>query len=180
MVSPMSLLRDVASFVRRVFPWALLFVGVFVVSKAVKPTGAFGVGERLPSFTAKLLDGTSFELKGKPGEVVVLNFWASYCAPCREEAPLLSALGDRGLKVVGLPVEDASDDSLRAAAKSFGMTFPIAKSDPKLVELFKVRTVPTTYVVAADGAVVLSRVGKVQADDLDDALTLAKKRARSL
>lgn len=173
----MIVLRDAASFVRRVFPWAPLLVGVFMASRAVRPTGAFDVGEHLPTFSTPLLDGTSFELTAEPGEVVVLNFWASYCGPCREEAPLLTALGERGVRVIGLPVEDASEQALRAAAQSFGMTFPIARSNRALVERFRVHTVPTTYVVAADGAVVFSRVGKLRADDLDDALALAEKRA---
>lgn len=162
--------------VRRALPWALLFVGVFYVTKISRPAGRFQVGEHLPQFSAQLTDGSRFTLPEKPGTPMIVNFWATYCGPCREEAPLLSAAHQRGVQVIGLCTEsDAPREALQKAAAGFGMTYPIAIGDNALLQRFRIDTVPTTYVLAPDGAIVLSRVGKIGASELQDALALANK-----
>jgi cytochrome c biogenesis protein CcmG, thiol:disulfide interchange protein DsbE len=162
---------------RRALPWVLLFVGVFWFSRNVRPTASFAVGERLPAISAELSDGTHLSLDGvrAPGQVLVLNFWASYCAPCRTEAPLLSAAHARGVRVVGLSV-DSDNDEMRKAVRALGINYPVGRSDDAIVKRFHLRSVPTTYVLAPSGAIVLSRVGAVTKDELDAALQSAKSQ----
>ncbi len=179
MVSAMDALLSIARVVRRILPWALLFVGVFWMSKAVRPTGTFHVGEHLPPFSARLTSGSKFVLPEKPGHVMVVNFWATYCGPCREEAPYLAAAAQRGVNVVGIATDSVSRDALTHAAHDFGMSYPIAFGNEPLLKLFHIHTVPITYVLAPDGSIVLSRVGALQKSELDDALALAEKNARA-
>lgn len=169
-------MESLISFVRRALPWALLFVGVFWFSRNVKPVATFAKGERLPVVSAELSDGSHFQLDGAPGQVLVLNFWASYCAPCRFEAPLLSAAAAHGVRVVGLSVDSANQSELMRAAREFGITYPVGRSDEALMQRLRVRSVPTTYVLSPSGTIVLSRVGAVGEAELDDALRAAKRR----
>ncbi|HEX7478799.1 MAG TPA: TlpA disulfide reductase family protein [Polyangiales bacterium] len=172
----MDSLRSFLTFTRRALPWVLLFVGVFWFSRNIRPSATFGVGEHLPAVSAELTDGSHFVLSGAPGQVTVLNFWASYCAPCRREAPMLSAAAARGVRVVGLAVDLPGKAEVVKASRELGITYPVGMSDEALVKRLHVRTVPTTYVLAPSGAIVLSRVGAVGEAELDAALRTAKQQ----
>ena len=143
----------------------------------MKPTAHFPVGGRLPAFSARLADGTAFSLPGAPQQVVILSFWASYCGPCRAEAPLLSGAAAADVRVVGLSVEDAMPlPEIARQAQSLGMHYPVGSADPALLDLFQVGAVPTTYVIARDGVIVMSRVGAISSSELDAALAAARRR----
>jgi cytochrome c biogenesis protein CcmG/thiol:disulfide interchange protein DsbE len=162
---------------RGVLPWIALIAGVVWFSRNVRPSAPFAAGQSLPSIEASLVDGSHFTLEGAPGEVVVLNFWASYCAPCREEAPLLTALHEGGVRVVGLSVEAFEPARVQAIATSLGMRYPVGLSNNVLAQKLSLRSVPTTYVIAADGSIVLSRVGGISERELEDAVAAARKRS---
>ena len=162
---------------RGVLPWLLLFGGVLWFSRGVRPSAPYASGQTLPAISALLADGSSFELDGAPGEVLVLNFWASYCAPCREEAPYLSALHERGVRVVGLSVEAFEPARVQEIATHLGMSYPVGLADTTLAQRLSLRSVPTTYVIAKDGAIVLSRVGAVSQRELEAAVATARERS---
>jgi cytochrome c biogenesis protein CcmG/thiol:disulfide interchange protein DsbE len=99
-----------------------------------------------------LLDGTDVvsdeDLRGK---AVVINFWASWCVPCREEAPLLEktwrAYRDEGVVFVGVNTKDARSDA-RRFVKEFGVTYPIVRDlDQTLTRGFGVKGLPETFFV---------------------------------
>jgi thiol-disulfide isomerase/thioredoxin len=75
--------------------------------------GALEIGHAAPAFAAPLLDGRQFELGALRGKVVIVNFWASWCAPCRAEMPLLDSFYQRyharGLELLGVSVDDRHD-----------------------------------------------------------------------
>ncbi len=162
---------------RGALPWILLFGGVLWLSRGVRPSAPFASGQSLPAISAQLTDGSRFELDGAPGEVLVLNFWASYCGPCREEAPLLRALHERGVRVVGLSVEAFEPARVQEIATRLGMSYPVGLSNAELSQRLSLRSVPTTYVIAKDGAIVLPRVGAVSERELEDAVASALERS---
>lgn len=168
----MSSLRQISSAASRGLPWVLLIVGIFWVSEAFRPGAAFEVGGHLPELSVGLLDGTTFELGQPPGQPVVVNFWASYCGPCRAEAPILAGLSARGVRVIGLSVDARTPAQLTAAARDFGMPYQVGLAG-SLVKPMNVRTIPTTYVLDANGKILLSRTGGVNRRDLDEALAVA-------
>lgn len=122
-----------------------------ILSPAAGPSDAGAA----PDFELPLLnaDGTltSEELKGSP---VILNFFASWCVPCREEAPLLEATferyRDQGLVLVGVSIRDAASDA-RDFVKEFGITYPVVH-DPQEVLAKKVGVLglPETYFITRD------------------------------
>jgi peroxiredoxin len=168
------MLPKALSLLRRALPGVLMIAGIVWFSEALKPGAKFEVGGQLPSLTVKLVDGTQLDLAAAPGTPMVLNFWASYCAPCRAEAQVLAALHARGVRVVGLSVDARSETQLTAAARDFGMPYPVGLGGA-LVQPMSVRTIPTTYVLDAKGRILLSRTGVVSHRDLDEALAAAAR-----
>lgn len=108
------------------------------------------VGKRGPDFELPLLGGegtlSDDELMGHP---VVVNFWASWCIPCREEAPTLEAkwrkYREEGVRFLGVNVQDAEEDAV-GFVKEFGITFPsVRDTDQVLWRKFGVRGIPETF-----------------------------------
>jgi cytochrome c biogenesis protein CcmG, thiol:disulfide interchange protein DsbE len=113
-------------------------------------------GGTVPEFTLERLSGggtiSSVDLKGKP---LIVNFWASWCDPCRREAPLLektwNAYRDQGLTVLGVDVNDAPDNALAFVAEH-GITYPVVTDpdDSLAGKLLKVEGLPQTFFVDSD------------------------------
>ena len=112
--------------------------------------------ETVPDFDLPLLqtDGvlSSESLRGHP---VVLNFWASWCAPCREEAPLLERtyqrFKDQGVRFVGVNIRD-QEPNARRFVEDFGITFPVVRDeDQELARGLDVYGLPQTFFIDADG-----------------------------
>src|SRR5262245_35219116 len=78
-------------------------------------------GTRLAGVEARLADGGSFSLAAERGHVVVLNFWATWCGPCRREAPILSRLHRDGVRVVGLAVDALPLATVASKGRAIGM-----------------------------------------------------------
>jgi cytochrome c biogenesis protein CcmG/thiol:disulfide interchange protein DsbE len=129
-------------------------------------------GERpsAPAFTLERLDEDGeLALSSLRGKAVVLNFWASWCIPCKEEAPYLEQVWsenrDRGLVVVGLDAKDFRRDA-RSFSERFDLTFPIVYDGPgKTLEDYGVTGFPETFVIDREGRVVGAFVGAVNSDD---------------
>jgi cytochrome c biogenesis protein CcmG, thiol:disulfide interchange protein DsbE len=176
----------IKSFARRAMPWACMVVGIWWLSSssASRRTAAaeFPTGSNLPGLALELSDGTHLSLPARadqPARVLVLNFWASYCAPCREEAPIFTSLHERNasqVRVIGLSIEGLSKPLMLRAAEQLGMRYPIAAADATLLQRLRVRALPTTYVIAKDGVITLSRVGAVTQSELEAAIDSAKRR----
>jgi cytochrome c biogenesis protein CcmG/thiol:disulfide interchange protein DsbE len=129
-------------------------------------------GERpaAPDFTLERLDEEGdLSLGALRGKAVVLNFWASWCIPCKEEAPYLEQVWrqnrERGLVVVGVDAKDFRRDA-RAFAERFELTFPLVYDGPgKTLAGFGVTGFPETFVLDREGRVVEAFVGAVNSDD---------------
>lgn len=135
------------------------------------------VGAPAPAYAAVTLGGDSISLAEMRGEVVLLNMWATWCHPCREEIPALQRLHERladaGLRVVGVSV-DAGGEGERVAefARQFGVTYAIwLDPDERVAETFYTIGVPTTLLIDRGGTVRWRHTGPVK--DTDPALLRA-------
>jgi thiol-disulfide isomerase/thioredoxin len=130
----------------------------------------------LPDLTLPCLTlGPQVRLAGLRGTPTVLNVWASWCAPCREELPLLVDLAERTrsdeLLVVGVDLLDRTDPAL-AIVEDFGLNFPsVVDADGALRAELGLQAPPVTYFVDADGVIVRTKVGAfVSQTELDAAV----------
>ncbi len=113
----------------------------------------------------KLSGGGEVALADYRGKVVVLNIWASWCEPCRDESPLLQRWHERmersGGTVVGVDVHDASDDA-RAFVRKYGLTYPQLRDGPgDSIDALGVGGYPWSFVIDRDGQITSTRRGPV-------------------
>jgi cytochrome c biogenesis protein CcmG, thiol:disulfide interchange protein DsbE len=128
-----------------------LFAAMFLANAWIR---APDLPEVAPPFTLRDLDGRQVSLADFRGRTVVLNFWATWCGPCRAEAPTFSSFAEDHPEVTVLGiVADGPPAKVRGTATSIGMTFPILMGDPETLAAYDVGLFPTTVVVAPDGSV---------------------------
>jgi len=150
---------------RRVIAVAAALAVVGTVAYGVsRPAPGIDVPPELPEFSLPLLAGKgeldSDQLAGHP---TVLNFWASWCAPCREETPLLEktwrSYKDRGVRFVGVNLRDASANA-KDFVRKFGVSYPVVVDNEEvLAQSFGVDGLPQTLFINADGEVVSATAG---------------------
>lgn len=135
------------------------------------PRTVVAIGSPAPHYTAQRMGGSPVALADHRGEAVLLNVWATWCKPCREEIPALDSLyrefGPRGLVVVGVSI-DVLTDTVRIAgfARELGATYPLwLDPEDRVSTTFRAIGVPATFLVDRDGVLRWSRMGAVHASD---------------
>jgi len=127
-------------------------------------------GDLAPDFVLDLLDGTKISLSELRGQVVVLNFWSSWCGPCEVEAPALQEVWEmyegKGVVFLGVSHKDAEDAS-RAFVRDFGLTY-LNGVDPRgrISRAYGITAVPETFVIDSEGRVAWFYIGQVAGDEL--------------
>ncbi|HUF50220.1 MAG TPA: TlpA disulfide reductase family protein [Longimicrobiales bacterium] len=149
-------------------PRAVLPVVVLLTAcageEAYRPLRA---GDEAPAYAAPTLDGDTVALAGLRGRPVLLNVWATWCAPCREEMPGLQALHERyaarGLHVIGASIDArGAESAVRRFVQDYGITFTILHDVSELVShRFRTRSVPETFLIGADGRIVQRWIGRI-------------------
>jgi peroxiredoxin len=110
-----------------------------------------------PDFTLRALDGPNLRLQEQRGRVVMVNFWATWCGPCRQEMPQLNKLYDKyksaGFVLLGVNVDDDTSNAAGVAGK-LGVKFPVLlDTDKKVSKLYDLSTMPSTVIIDRDGKV---------------------------
>ncbi len=134
-----------------------LNVGILVLASMLVSLSAWSatVSGPAPNFTLKSLSGKNLKLSELAGNVVLINFWASWCGPCLQEMPLLNKIHNKyeplGFTVLGVNVEQNSDKA-RAFLAERGVDFPVLLDTKNQVsQLYDVVAMPTTVMVDRDG-----------------------------
>jgi len=159
-------------FPRRALPLLLLAV----LLGALPACGGEGravpeVGHAAPGYAAVSLTGDSVSLAGLRGRVVLLNVWATWCGPCREEIPALQKLyqahASLGLELVGVSVDAKTDaGAVRDFVREYGMTYPVwLDPEERVTNTFRTVGVPSTFLIGRDGKILWKHVGPVRLDD---------------
>ena len=129
-------------------------LGVFAVSSLAASDLS---GQPAPDFSLKSSTGENLRLSEYRGDVVMINFWATWCGPCRQEMPLLDDLFDRynrvGFNLLGVNIDDDSRRAMQMV-EDLGVSFPVLFDDSKKVsKLYQVEAMPVTVIVDREGTV---------------------------
>ena len=124
---------------------------------AVAYAAPIAPGALAPDFTLRTLDGPNLRLQEQRGRVVLVNFWATWCGPCRQEIPHLSKLYDKdrasGFVLLGVNVDDDTKNAVELAAK-LGLKFPVSlDNDKKVSRLYDLSAMPSTVLIDREGKV---------------------------
>jgi peroxiredoxin len=156
-----------------------LFLGIVVVLAACGSGGTQApplAGAAAPDFSLPTLDGGSIRLADTRGKVVIVNFWASWCAPCVAETPRLvgwyAQHRDSGLLVLGV---DVLNRDSRADVETFitnnKVDYPVPLDEPGDVSArWRAQQLPRSYVIDRDGIVRLARIGELTDDDFETSI----------
>ncbi|MFQ6066609.1 MAG: TlpA family protein disulfide reductase [bacterium] len=157
----------------------VLLVSVFIALSWMKKTGAeersseslytsLGVQRitplvEAPDFTLENLEGSAVSLKDFEGKVVFLNFWATWCGPCREEMPSMEKLWQRfkekAFVILAVDLREKKEE-ISSFMKDYGLTFPVLlDSRGEVGSIYAVRAIPTTYLIDSQGRIVGKALG---------------------
>jgi len=130
-------------------------------------------GQPAPAFELKSLDGKTVRLADFRGKAVLLNFWATWCQPCKIEMPwfveLQNKYGAEGLQVVGIAMDDASEQDIAKFAKDMGVNYPVLIGKESVGDAYGgVQFLPTTFFLDRDGKVVDRVFGLKSRSDIED------------
>jgi peroxiredoxin len=144
-------------------------------SASLVKTG-FQPGEYAPDFELRSLGGPSVRLSNLRGKPVLLNFWATWCAPCRVEMPWLVELDQqyrsKGIQIVGVSVDDAGEEKEVATfAKDLGVNYTLLFGNSAVANSYGgVRLMPQNFFIDAEGKITKATIGLTNKKDLEDGL----------
>ncbi len=136
-----------------------------LVSSCVREKKQTVKGEEAPDFTLSELRGAEFRLSGLKGKVVLLEFWATWCPPCRESIPAMNELyrryNDRGLVILGISVDKGKNvvEDLQVFIKEHPILYPVLIDNKNINNLYGVYSIPTTILIDKEGKIVSKNIG---------------------
>jgi cytochrome c biogenesis protein CcmG/thiol:disulfide interchange protein DsbE len=145
---------------RSLFTWFMIFSlctgGAFFLFHCSKEKSQPASGLAL-DFTLKSLDGQEISLSQLKGKVVLLDFWATWCAPCRESIPHLVQLyknyRENGFELIGMSVDKGDEEVVRRFVKSMDIPYPIVIAPEGVVRNYRVTSIPTTFLIDKQGRI---------------------------
>ncbi len=170
-----SRLRTAWQYVQRYWHWpVLLAAGIYLYQQYLPHIDLAEPERPAPDVVAETMDGDTFRLREHRGEVVVVNVWATWCAPCRVEMPGFVDLQDEfrseGVQFVGISVDQSGSDVVRSFVEEKGINFPQIVNPTLAARHFPGDVVPRTYLIDKQGRVRYEHNGVILKWALDDAL----------
>ncbi len=130
-----------------------------------------GGAAKAPDFTLQDLNGKNVKLSDFRGKVVVLEFWATWCPPCRESIPgiekIYKAYKDKGLVVLAVSLDQGGWDSVKTFVSGRGMTYTVLKGDDDVTSEYQVRTIPMLLILDRSGNIAKRYIGLGSDEELE-------------
>jgi thiol-disulfide isomerase/thioredoxin len=158
---------------------AMLYVGFHMARRSGPEAPAIlGKSTPAPDFTLESLDGKSLKLSDLRGKAVALNFWATWCGPCKIETPwfveMQAQYGAEGLQVVGVAMDDSGKDEIAKFAKDMGVNYPVLLGKEAVGDEYGgVPALPETFFIGRDGKIVDKIIGLRGRAEIEDSIKKA-------
>jgi peroxiredoxin len=141
-------------------------------------------GSAAPDFTLPDLKGKSIQLSSFKGKAVVVDFWATWCEPCKVEMPWLVDLqkkyGPQGLQILGVAMDDADEQAIQEFAHKMGVNYPVLKGTEAVADLYGgLDGLPATFFVDRSGKIVDVAVGLTNQSVLEDSIKRALEQTHA-
>ena len=141
------------SILKRTFVLGLCIAAFFILAQCAKEKApSTGLA---PDFTLQTLDGQEITLSQLKGKVVLLDFWATWCAPCRESIPHMIQLyknyRENGLQLIGMDVDKGDIETVRKFVKSMDIPYPIVVAPDDVARNYRVNGIPTAILIDKGG-----------------------------
>lgn len=138
----------------------VLIVLVFTQSKM----NASAEGNDAPDFSITDLKGETISLSGLKGKVIIINFWATWCPPCREEIPgfleVYDKYKDQGLVILGIALDNGGPDVVNPFVKNMAITYPVAMATQEIYQSYQPgQYIPATFIIDRTGKIKDKHVG---------------------
>jgi thiol-disulfide isomerase/thioredoxin len=162
---------------------------MLVAGRRIRHNGAAGPtlsgnvkGALAPDFTLKTIDGKDVKLSDLRGKAVLLNFWATWCGPCKIEIPWFMELekqyAAQGLVVVGVAMDDNAKDVVPKFAQEMKIDYPVLIGTEQVADQYGgVEGLPTTFYIGRDGKIVKRIAGLTSHSDIEDSIKAALNTA---
>ncbi|MGA2005086.1 MAG: TlpA disulfide reductase family protein [Terriglobales bacterium] len=144
----------------------MLFAGLRIArnNRANGPANGQLMGAVAPDFELQSIEGANLKLSSLRGKAVLLNFWATYCGPCKIEMPwfveLQKQYGPQGFQIVGVAMDDASTDDIKKFAQEMGVNYPILLGKEAVgLSYGGVNVLPTTFFLDRNGKIIFREFG---------------------
>jgi len=156
---------------------AMLYFGFHMARRSESTSRIMKAGPA-PDFTLESLDGGNMRLSDLRGKAVLLNFWATWCGPCKIETPWLVELqnkyGAEGLQVVGVAMDDSGKEDIAKFAKEMGVNYPILLGKEAVGDAYGgVPALPESFFIGRDGKILDKIIGLRSKSDIEDAIKVA-------
>jgi thiol-disulfide isomerase/thioredoxin len=156
----------------------MLYFGTHMTRSGEETPHVLGKSTQAPNFTLETLDGKNMSLSDLRGKAVLLNFWATWCGPCKIETPWLVELqkeyGSQGLQVVGIAMDDSGKDDIEKFAKDMGVNYPVLLGKEAVGDAYGgVPALPESFFIGRNGKIVERIIGLKGRGEIEDAIKKA-------
>ncbi|HEU5247888.1 MAG TPA: TlpA disulfide reductase family protein [Candidatus Udaeobacter sp.] len=142
---------------------AFVILAVSMASAALAENDVSNALKPAPDWELKNLEGKVVKLSEFRGKVVILDFWATWCGPCRVEIPhfveLQKQYRDKGLAVIGVSLDEQGPEVVKKFVKQFGVNYPVVIGNEKIADAYGIEGLPTTFVIDRHGRIVSWYIG---------------------
>ena len=170
--------NPLALVVAAVLATGMLYFGVHTARSGPTHTPRVGYATPAPDFTLESLDGKNMTLSDLRGKAVLLNFWATWCGPCKIEMPwfvdLQNEYGPRGLQIVGVAMDDSGKEDIAKFAKQMGVNYPVLIGKEAVGDAYGgVPALPESFFIGRDGKIVDKIIGLKGKADIEESIKKA-------
>jgi peroxiredoxin len=150
---------------------SVLAILAFVIPSTILASDL--TSKKAPNFSLKTSDGKTIDLSKLKGKVVVVNFWATWCGPCRAEIPAFMEVYEKykasGLEMIGISLDQGGWSEVTPFLNKYKISYPVVLGNDKIARQYGgIEAIPTTFVIDKNGVVVVQHIGGLRKEDLEN------------